>query len=172
MTNSQNPDVIYWYKFAETAAESNAWSEEQLTNFATKMCEGIALRKLKARDTHGFEIDPPDLPFPLGTVFLDQQEAVQWMRSVGPFDWKRNKRFASRGALQDECVLTIIRDLGHDPLSIPSYNKTGGKRGFKAEIRDEARKNKKLFSTDGQFDKAWERLVHRDDKRIKYEEDK
>ena len=67
---------------------------------------------------------------------------------------------------QENTILEIISKLGVNPLKMAKVTK--GKPGDKAKIRDIAIKNKRLFGSQGVFDKAWERL--RSGKRISNEE--
>lgn len=164
MIKSRNPDVIGWYEFAEKAADSNAWDEEQLTKFATTMCQALTLGKLKARDTHGFEISPPpDLPFFPSTVYVDPKEAVLFMESEGPFRWGQKKKAIKPWDRQQE-ILCIIRKNKLNPTALPLYQQ--GHAGVKSEIRTEALKNLTYFHSGGVFEKAWSELLRSGD--IKY----
>lgn len=56
---------------------------------------------------------------------------------------------------QQQIILKIIFELGFDPLNLPKSK--SGKPSLKADVRRIATQNKKLFGSNGVFDKAWER---------------
>jgi hypothetical protein len=58
---------------------------------------------------------------------------------------------------QDTAILSRIKLLGHDPLSLPKEK--SGKRSIKADIRDYFLGNSQMFTYDA-FDNAWKRLKH------------
>jgi hypothetical protein len=61
----------------------------------------------------------------------------------------------SRQACQDDAILTVLKDLGINPLALPRAK--FGKPGVKAEVRA-ALGNRGMWSGSTIFDKAWERL--------------
>jgi len=56
---------------------------------------------------------------------------------------------------QQDVIIKIILDLGFDALKLPKFET--GKPSLKADVRKIATQNKKLFGSNGVFDKAWER---------------
>jgi hypothetical protein len=57
---------------------------------------------------------------------------------------------------QESRVLEIIKNLGYDPESLPKP--ISGRKGVKAEIRQKALEEKKLFLSHKVFESTWERL--------------
>jgi hypothetical protein len=57
---------------------------------------------------------------------------------------------------QERRILEIIREMGHDPKSLPKSKQ--GKRGVKADVWSSAQKETHLFTSRKTFDSAWERL--------------
>jgi hypothetical protein len=67
-----------------------------------------------------------------------------------------------RGRAQDVAILQAISDRGLDPLKFPASPR--GKRGAKADLRDElTRRRADLFPSAGTFNRAWERLLKREE---------
>lgn len=63
----------------------------------------------------------------------------------------------SRSTAQDDAILRTIKELGFDPLALPTVAK--GKAGVKSEVRVALVGVDPLFPKEGkQLDKAWERL--------------
>lgn len=61
---------------------------------------------------------------------------------------------------QDRLILSKIRDLGHDPTSLPKREK--GKPWVKSQVRKDL-DGKEPFSAKTAFDEAWKRLTRQSD---------
>ncbi len=164
MSRPQNPKVTYWYDFVDHLAKSNEWSDPQRDDFASEMCLALHTGKLKSLDNFGFLSDSPALPLPVGTVYVGTDDAVAWMRTIGPFAWDSTpKQYTQKLPRQEEAILVIIQELGFDPTAFPKP-KLGHHDSEKGRVKVRALKQRGLFSSDRVFKSAWQRL--RSSKRI------
>lgn len=75
--------------------------------------------------------------------------------TINDIDASQEKSNQQKLLRQEEVILHAIKDLGHNPKSIPKN--TGGRPGFKSTVRHHLKGND-LFVGRTVFDKAWERL--------------
>jgi hypothetical protein len=61
-----------------------------------------------------------------------------------------------KSRLQERRILEIIREMGHDPKSLPKSKQ--GKGGVKADVWSSAQKEPRFFTSRKTFDLAWQRL--------------
>jgi hypothetical protein len=152
------PQLMSWYDFMVKAAEYNGWDDANELRFGEKVVLAIKGGELKARDKNGFPqgSDSLTLPFPPDTVFVTQDEAVAWMKAEGPFSWGL-KQYTPKQQQQEDAILRIVSELGFNPKAFPKY-KSGHQNSDKSGIKIKALKSRDLFTSEGVFNKAWERL--------------
>lgn len=65
-------------------------------------------------------------------------------------------RKKTQGMLQEEIILTYIKELGYEPTRLPRNEP--GRKGIKAEVRAEIEIGQEPFKTLKIFNNVWQRL--------------
>ena len=86
-----------------------------------------------------------------------KSQRLAWPENQG-VQVKATKKPIQRQPLQEELILELICDMGHDPMNLPPYKVGIHGESIKIKIRSEALKNKTVFTSASVFESAWTRL--------------
>ena len=151
------PDLWTIENAAAAIANREGWGVNARDSLVARLVEAASSGTLAVRDPL---TDLPYQPRELHTFYelvstsdLDawlKKQCVSYRLSDAAADKSPSARPPSQQRFQEEAILRVIRDLGLDPLALPSNER--GKPGVKTDVRA------KLGFSSAVFNKAWERL--------------
>lgn len=130
------------------------WAEATGFTVALKLDEPRPVRKSAPVQPVESDSTTSTAPVADSASTADEAEEQRQHRDDSPV------RPIQRSAAQDAAILAAIQQTGYSPLALPANE--SGKRGVKAVIR-EALDSDALFAGTTVFNKAWERLLQREE---------